>query len=69
MTTKAENRTFTAFCKDVAGNMIQFVGCYAAKADFMAALELQHRELRVVAIVSEEDVAFIRRALGGSDRN
>ena len=67
MTTEAENRIFTAFCKDAAGSMVQFVGRYAAKVDFIAALQLQHSELRVVVIVSEEDVAFIRRALGGSD--
>jgi hypothetical protein len=68
MTTKAENRTFTAFCKDAAGNMVQLVGCYEEKTDFMTALELQHSELRVFAIVSEDDVAFIRRTLGCSDR-
>ena len=58
------NKTiFTAYCKDADNNLIKISGLYNRKEELEKQLQEHFKHLKVITIVSEEDIAFIKENL------
>lgn len=58
------NKTiFTAYCKDADKNLIKISGQYKCKEELEKQLQEHFSHLKVITLLSEEDIAFIREAL------
>jgi hypothetical protein len=58
------NKTiFTAYCKDADNNLIKISGPYGYKEELEKQLHEHFTHLKVITVLSEEDIAFIREAL------
>ena len=51
---------FTAFCKDADNNLIKISGPYNRKEELEKQLQDHFSHLKVITVLSEEDIAFIR---------
>ncbi|MDD3024682.1 MAG: hypothetical protein PHE26_12380 [Syntrophomonadaceae bacterium] len=59
------NKTiFTAYCKDADNNLIKISGPYNCKEELEKQLQEHYSHLKVIIVLSEEDIAFIKEALG-----
>ncbi|WP_061214551.1 hypothetical protein [Syntrophomonas wolfei] len=54
---------FKAYCKDADNNFIKISGPYNRKEEFEKQLQEHFSHLKVITVLSEEDIAFIREAL------
>ncbi|MDD4690097.1 MAG: hypothetical protein PHE51_10175 [Eubacteriales bacterium] len=58
------NRTiFTAYCKDADNNLIKISGPYNGKEELEKQLQEHFSHLKVITVLSEEDIAFIKENL------
>lgn len=55
---------FTAYCKDADNNLITISGPYNRKEELEKQLQEYYSHLKVITVLSEEDIAFIKEALG-----
>lgn len=55
---------FTAYCKDAYNNLIKISGPYNQKEEFEKQLQEHFSHLKVITVLSEEDIAFIKGNLG-----
>jgi hypothetical protein len=51
---------FTAYCKDADNNMITISGPYNRKEVLEKQLHEHYSHLKVITVLSEEDIAFIK---------
>ena len=51
---------FTAYCKDADNNMITISGPYNRKEVLEKQLQEHYSHLKVITVLSEEDIAFIK---------
>ncbi len=59
------NKTiFSAFCKDADNNLIKISGPYSRKEELEKQLQEHFCHLKVITVLSEEDIVFIKEALG-----
>lgn len=54
---------FTAYCKDVDNNLIKISGPYNCKEELEKQLQEHFSHLKVITVLSEEDIAFIKENL------
>lgn len=55
------NKTiFTAYCKDADNNLITISGPYNCKEELEKQLQVHYSHLKVMTVLSEEDIAFIK---------
>jgi hypothetical protein len=54
---------FTAYCKDTDNNLITISGPYNCKEELEKQLQEHFSHLKVITILSEEDIAFIKENL------
>ena len=54
---------FTAYCKDADNNLITISGPYNGKEELEKQLQEYFRHLKVITVLSEEDIAFIKEGL------
>lgn len=54
---------FTAYCKDSDNNLIKISGPYNFKEELEKQLQEHFSHLKVITVLSEEDVAFIKENL------
>jgi len=52
-----------AFCKDEKGNLIKIENFLGSKDAFREVLERDFAHLKVITVLSQEDIDFIRNAL------
>ncbi|HAX50434.1 MAG TPA: hypothetical protein DCX82_00575 [Lachnospiraceae bacterium] len=58
------NKTiFTAYCKDADNNLITISGPYNCKEELVKQLQDHFSHLKVITVLSEEDIAFIKENL------
>ena len=58
------NKTiFTAYCKDADNNLIKISGPYNGKEELEKQLQVHFSHLKVITVLSEEDIAFIKENL------
>ncbi|MBP7510076.1 MAG: hypothetical protein ACOX3R_01935 [Desulfitobacteriia bacterium] len=58
------NKTiFTAFCKDADNNLIKISGPYNCKEELEKQLQEHLSHLKVITVLSEADIAFIKESL------
>lgn len=58
------NKTiFTAYCKDADSNLITISGLYNCKEELEKQLQEHFSHLKVITVLSEEDIAFIKENL------
>lgn len=55
---------FTVYCKDADKNLITISGPYNRKEELEKLLQEYYSHLKVITVLSEEDIAFIKEALG-----
>ena len=55
---------FTAYCKDADNNLIKISGLYNCKKELEKQLQEHFSHLKVITVLSEEDIAFIKENLG-----
>ena len=53
----------TAFCKDGNGNLIKIVNFHGSKDAFREVLERDFAHLKVITVLSQKDIDFIRDTL------
>jgi hypothetical protein len=59
------NKTiFTAYCKDADNNLIKISGPYSRKEELEKQLQEHFSHLKVITVLSNEDIAFIKEYLG-----
>ncbi|MFV0363088.1 MAG: hypothetical protein ACK5LL_08370 [Suipraeoptans sp.] len=51
---------FTAYCKDANNNLITISGPYNCKEELEKQLQVYYSHLKVITVISEEDIAFIK---------
>ena len=51
---------FTAYCKDADNNLITISGPYSCKEVLEKQLQEHFNHLKVITVLSEEDIAFIK---------
>ncbi|HHV12321.1 MAG TPA: hypothetical protein GXX75_18755 [Clostridiales bacterium] len=51
---------FTGFCKDADNNLIKISGQYKYKEELEKQLQEHFCHLKVITVLSEEDIAFIK---------
>ena len=51
---------FTAYCKDADNNLIEISGTYSCKEKLVKHLQEYFSHLKVITVLSEKDVAFIK---------
>lgn len=54
---------FTAYCKDADNNLIKISGPYKRKEELEKQLQEHFSHLKVITVLSEEDIAFIKENL------
>lgn len=54
---------FTAYCKDADNNLITISGPYNRKEELEKQLQKYYSHLKVITVLSEEDIAFIKETL------
>ena len=54
---------FTAYCKDSDNNLIKISGPYNCKEELEKQLQEHFGHLKVITVLSEEDIAFIKENL------
>ena len=54
---------FTAYCKDADNNMITISGPYNRKEELGKQLQEHLSHLKVITVLSEADIAFIKESL------
>ena len=54
---------FTAYCKDADNNLITISSPYNGKEEIEKQLQEHYSHLKVITVLSEEDIAFIRENL------
>ena len=54
---------FTAYCKDADNNLIKISGPYNRKEELEKQLQEHFSHLKVITVLSEEDMAFIKETL------
>ncbi len=54
---------FTAYCKDADNNLIKISGPYNCKEELEKQLQEHFSHLKVITVLSEDDVAFIKKNL------
>lgn len=57
---ETEKSTFTAFCKDADGNLIKISGPFKSKEALHVILKNDYRDLKVITVLSQEDIDFIK---------
>jgi len=58
------NKTiFTAYCKDADNNLITISGSYNCKEELEKQLQEHFSHLKVITVLSEEEIAFIKENL------
>lgn len=55
---------FTAYCKDADNILIKISGPYKHKEELEKQLQEHYSHLKVITVLSEEDIAFIKEVLG-----
>lgn len=55
---------FTAYCKGADNNLIKISGPYNRKEELEKQLQEHFSHLKVITVLSEEDIAFIKENLG-----
>lgn len=55
---------FTAYCKDADNNLITISGPYNRKEELEKQLQKYYSHLKVITVLSEEDIAYIKENLG-----
>ncbi|NLB81783.1 MAG: hypothetical protein GX800_09315 [Clostridiaceae bacterium] len=62
---KQLNKTIlTAYCKNADENLIKISGPYNCKEELEKQLQEHFGHLKVIIVLSEEDIAFIKENLG-----
>ena len=56
-------KTFTAFCKDVDGNMIKIERGTGSKEHFREELQRSFPHFEIITVLTDEDIAFIKEML------
>jgi len=54
---------FTAYCKDADNNLIKISGPYDCKEELEKQLQEHFSHLKVITVLSEKDIAFIKENL------
>lgn len=54
-----EKSTFTAYCKDADDNLIKICGPFKSKDALWEILRNDNRHLKVITVLSQEDIEFI----------
>lgn len=54
---------FTAYCKDADNNLIKISGPYNRKEELEKQLQEHLSHLKVITVLSDEDIAFIKEKL------
>ncbi|GAB2318628.1 hypothetical protein IRB23SM22_08860 [Alkalibacterium sp. s-m-22] len=54
---------FTAYCKDSDNNLIKISGPYNCKEELEKQLQEHFSHLKVITVLSEKDIAFIKENL------
>lgn len=54
---------FTAYCKDADNNLIKISGPYNCKEELEKQLQEHYSHLKVITVLSKEDIAFIKETL------
>ena len=54
---------FTAYCKDADNNLIKISGPYNCKEELEKQLQEHFSHLKVITVLSKEDIAFIKENL------
>ena len=54
---------FTAYCKDANNNFITISGPYKHKEELEKQLQEHFSHLKVITVISKEDIAFIKENL------
>jgi len=58
-----EKDALTAFCKDANSNLIQIENFLGSKDAFREVLERDFAHLKIITVLSQEDIDFIRDIL------
>lgn len=58
-----EKNALTAFCKDEKGNLIKIENFLGSKDDFREVLERDFAHLKIITVLSQEDIDCIRDTL------
>ena len=58
-----EKAIFTAYCKDADNNLITICGPYNRKEELEKQLQEHFSHLKVITVLSEADIAFIKENL------
>ncbi len=54
---------FTAYCKDTDNNLIKIRGPYNCKKELEKQVEEHFSHLKIITVLSAEDIAFIKESL------
>jgi hypothetical protein len=57
---ETKKSTFTAYCKDADGNLIKINGPFKSKEALHVILKNDYRDLKVITVLSQEDIDFIK---------
>jgi len=57
------DKTILAYCKDADNNLIKISGQYNCKKELEKQVQEHFSHLKVITVLSEEDIAFIKENL------